>query len=186
MKNPTPEQIKAWQETRKKGIEKWKENRKAKVLANRKLGKSLKSIPIPAIKNTTTFGAGTCPTIKKDYAKERKGLKRTNRNAVKNDKAYREFFFSIPEHERVCVECALLTPEPLILEYAAGYCSHVLSKPSGAAIRYLKKGMVLMCRVHHTQFEFGDRRAMKCYPVLEALTEQLKLENQNLMKRTLK
>ena len=83
-----------------------------------------------------------------------------------------KFFHWVWLHkEHFCEECGRPLPE-----YSATFCSHILSRGAHPEMAIDPRNINILCFNHHQQYEFGDRQALKIYPIIKATAEKLKQE----------
>ena len=95
----------------------------------------------------------------KDKSSESKGLSfspKLNKHSNENAKYYKEAWES--HKVKKCEECGVLLPA-----FSPHYISHYISRGANTALRNDIRNHALLCREHHHQFEFGDRKGMAIF-----------------------
>jgi hypothetical protein len=73
-----------------------------------------------------------------------------------NDRFYRWMW---DNKKHYCEECM----KPLE-NYWSGFISHILTRGANPAIAHDPRNINILCHVHHTQWETGERKTMRIYP----------------------
>ena len=100
-------------------------------------------------------------------------INRVNKSSAKDQKFYRECWGSRQDWKGACVceECGMV-----LHKYSSVYVSHIISRGADTRLRYHKLNFNILCWLHHTQWESGDRTTMKIFDRNMATIEKLKSE----------
>ena len=81
------------------------------------------------------------------------------------DKYYRWCWFHSPDF---CEECGCW------LVYSAEHISHILSRGAHPAMKHDPRNMNILCFIHHTRWDFGDKDKMNIYDKNQLIIQTLK------------
>lgn len=91
--------------------------------------------------------------------------------------ANNRFFRWVWENKRhICEE----TMRPLGAEFAAVYCSHIITRGSHPEMSLDPRNINLLCPEMHNKWEFGDRDTMRIFPQNARIISLLKAEYNKL------